>query len=175
MAIPIYKIQYFFWGILNSKSTESSFEDLPEGCHKLAIATCGDKNPILVLESSERISSVYESVGIKQVIHDYIQQAPIDKKYSELVQNLLIDAFNNAGDEAYCEKNIRHFITDPEDLVSQYSPCIFTFSDIAPNFEGAFFNAEFFEIKYEADKLFSFYDLYGRLDQHRSCVYGISI
>ena len=174
MSLPIRRIQYFFWSIQLEKSN-NSFELFLKNCHQFAIATCGEDNQTFAFESSEDCLICYETAEISQTIENYIEQLSSKSKFSKKAHRLLIDTFNDKNQDEFCKADKNNFIADPEEPISLYSPCIFTLSDVAPEFEGAFINTEFFEIHYEADKLLSLYDLHGRLNQQRGIVYGVSI
>ncbi len=172
MSRPINKIFYFSLGRVTPNSKGSFLNSLDQKS-SLAAAMCGIDNDYLVLESSQNIEKVFHNEPFENALEEFFLSTPWEGMDEHKVKKLLISAYKDMSDEAFCEKDINYFCADCDDDVINYSPAMFVFCKVVEEFDGAFYNSEYCEVIYELEKHFSLFSLRGRLDESIRQVYGI--
>ena len=174
MSQPINEIFYFSIGIIDSIGS-LNFENNLDANWGLSVAICGINNEYIVLESKGVEARIFKNNGFIKSLDEYHKLGLIDLSMNPDFVNILISSYNDIASDEYCAKNKNYFYSDSEESIETFSPCFFVLCDKVSEFEGCFYNPDYFEITYDTDKLFSLYDLFGRLNQFRNNVYGVKV
>jgi len=175
MSSPINKLFYINLIKIKNKS-EESFESLCNTQIRIAIAICGLNEEFIVIETLTENPKVFKKKKIGFVIEYLSKSVPEDFYEITVVSELILSSYLQIDSKEFCASlGHNYFCVDSDESTQNFTPCIFSICDYVEEIEGAFYNTDFFEISYDADKLFSLFDLYGSLDQYRSNVYGHKI
>lgn len=174
MSKPINKIFYLSLGEVISSST-GTFEDCLKNDWGLAIAVCGLSSEYLVLEDNQNNEKIFHNKSFENSLDEFILSRPYSDSITPEIKNLLISAYINLSDVDFCSQSKKHFCTDYEDNIAEFSPSIFASCEVSDEFVGAFYSTEYNEIKYDFEKFFSLFSLRGRLSKSMHHIYGIRI